>query len=54
MPYPAPSSPTYISAEQQRKHPPLAPDFVVELMSESDDLREARQKMEEYIDNSTP
>ena len=40
-----------LSAEQQRKHPPLAPDFVVELMSESDDLREARQKMEEYIDN---
>lgn len=36
---------------QQRKHPPIAPDFVIELMSENDDWREARQKMEEYIDN---
>lgn len=40
-----------LSDEQQRKHPPIAPDFVLELMSESDDLKEARQKMEEYVDN---
>jgi len=40
-----------LTAEQQRKHPPLAPDFVIELMSDTDDLRDARRKMEEYIEN---
>lgn len=37
-----------LTPEQQEKFPPLAPDFVLELMSPSDALAEARAKMEEY------
>jgi Uma2 family endonuclease len=40
-----------LSPEQQRKFPPIAPDFVIELRSESDDLEELRAKMREYMDN---
>lgn len=40
-----------LTSEQQEKHPPIAPDFVVELMSVSDDLKESQQKMQEYIEN---
>jgi Uma2 family endonuclease len=40
-----------LTAEQQEKHPPIAPDFVVELMSVTDDLKESQQKMQEYIEN---
>lgn len=40
-----------LSPEQQRKFPPIAPDFVIELRSESDDLEELRAKMGEYMDN---
>lgn len=40
-----------LTSEQQEKHPPIAPDFVVELMSISDDLKESQQKMQEYIEN---
>ena len=36
---------------QRRKFPPLCPDFVVELMSESDSLKETQEKMREYMDN---
>ena len=36
---------------QRRKFPPLCPDFVVELMSESDSLKETQGKMREYMDN---
>ena len=37
-----------LTPEQQDKFPPLAPDFVLELMSPSDTLAEAQAKMEEY------
>jgi len=40
-----------LTAEQKEKFPPIAPDFVLELMSPSDTLRETQEKMQEYIDN---
>lgn len=40
-----------LSPEQRRKFPPLAPDFVVELRSASDDLNILQAKMQEYIEN---
>jgi len=40
-----------LTLEQRQKFPPLAPDFVVELRSASDDLKPLQDKMQEYIDN---
>lgn len=44
-----------LSAEDQRKFPPIAPDFVIELVSSSDTslsrYKELQFKMQEYIDN---
>jgi Uma2 family endonuclease len=40
-----------LSAEERRKFPPLCPDFVIELMSESDRLPVLQKKMEEWIEN---
>ncbi|MEH2196602.1 MAG: Uma2 family endonuclease [Nostoc sp.] len=40
-----------LTPEQKEKFPPIAPDFVLELMSSSDSLRETQAKMQEYIDN---
>ena len=40
-----------LTPEQQKKFPPICPDFVVELMSPSDSLKETQDKMEEYRDN---
>jgi Uma2 family endonuclease len=40
-----------LSKQEKEKYPPLCPEFVVELMSESDTLKEAKEKMEEYIEN---
>lgn len=40
-----------LSTEQQKKFPPLCPDFVVELVSESDSLPAVQQKMEEWVEN---
>jgi Uma2 family endonuclease len=40
-----------LTAEQQEKFPPIAPDFVLELMSPTDSLRETQAKMQEYISN---
>ncbi|UKO97538.1 Uma2 family endonuclease [Nostoc sp. UHCC 0870] len=40
-----------LTPEQQKKFPPIAPDFVLELMSPSDDLKDTQAKMQEYIDN---
>ncbi len=37
--------------EQQKKFPPICPDFVIELRSESDALEPLQQKMQEYINN---
>jgi Uma2 family endonuclease len=36
---------------QQEKFPKISPEFVVELMSPSDKLKDAKLKMLEYIDN---
>ncbi|HEY9694722.1 MAG TPA: Uma2 family endonuclease [Oculatellaceae cyanobacterium] len=38
-----------LTFEQRRKFPPIAPDFVIELRSATDDLKTLRQKMQEYI-----
>ena len=40
-----------LTPAQWRKFLPLCPDFVVELMSPSDNLAEAQAKMEEYLAN---
>ncbi len=37
--------------EQREKFPPLAPDFVIELMSPSDALADLQAKMQEYMEN---
>lgn len=39
------------SAEELKKFLPLCPDFVIELRSESDNLKDLQSKMEEYIEN---
>ena len=36
--------------EQKRKFPPIAPDFVMELRSETDSIKILREKMQEYMD----
>ncbi|AFZ43147.1 protein of unknown function DUF820 [Halothece sp. PCC 7418] len=38
-----------LTKEQKRKFAPLDPDFVLELMSPSDDLDQLQNKMKEYI-----
>ena len=40
-----------IAPEKQKRFPPLCPDFVVELLSPSDSLTIAQEKMREYLDN---
>jgi Uma2 family endonuclease len=40
-----------LTAEQQEKFPPIAPDFVLELMSPTDSLKETQAKMQEYMSN---
>lgn len=40
-----------LNEDEQERFPPIAPDFVVELMSASDILKKAQEKMHEYIDN---
>jgi Uma2 family endonuclease len=39
-----------LTPEQRRKFPPIAPDFIVELRSATDDLEMLRDKMREYRD----
>ncbi|MEH2176735.1 Uma2 family endonuclease [Nostoc sp.] len=38
-----------LTPEQRRKFPPIAPDFVIELRSATDDLEMLHSKMHEYI-----
>lgn len=38
-----------LTSEQREKFPPIAPDFVLELMSPSDSLSETQAKMQEYM-----
>ncbi|MFM6017388.1 MAG: Uma2 family endonuclease, partial [Dolichospermum sp.] len=40
-----------LSKEEKRRFPPLCPDFVVELRSETDSLEKLRTKMREYENN---
>lgn len=40
-----------LSGEERKRFPPLCPDFVIELRSETDSLNELRAKMREYRDN---
>jgi Uma2 family endonuclease len=40
-----------LTDEQKRSFPPISPDFVIELRSPSDSLKELRAKMQEYMDN---
>ncbi|MHC5725901.1 MAG: Uma2 family endonuclease [Nostoc sp.] len=40
-----------LTPEQQEKFAPICPDFVVELRSRSDSLKELQEKMQEYIEN---
>ncbi|AFZ17792.1 Uma2 family endonuclease [Allocoleopsis franciscana] len=40
-----------LTPEQQTKFAPLCPDFVVELLSPSDSLKDTQEKMKEYRDN---
>ncbi|HEX8459255.1 MAG TPA: Uma2 family endonuclease [Pyrinomonadaceae bacterium] len=40
-----------LTEEEQERFPPLCPDFVVELRSRTDTLKNLRRKMEEYLAN---
>ncbi|MGF1936516.1 MAG: Uma2 family endonuclease [Nostoc sp. ChiQUE02] len=40
-----------LTPEQQEKFAPICPDFIVELRSRTDSLKELQEKMQEYIEN---
>ncbi|HLO48009.1 MAG TPA: Uma2 family endonuclease [Kamptonema sp.] len=40
-----------LTPQQKEKFPPIAPDFVLELMSPTDTLKETQSKLQEYMDN---
>lgn len=40
-----------LTTEEKKRFPPLCPDFVIELRSETDTLEKLRSKMQEYRDN---
>ena len=40
-----------LDTKQKRKFPPLCPDFVIELRSETDSIKTLKLKMLEYMDN---
>lgn len=40
-----------LTSEQRKGFAPLCPDFVIELLSATDDLVELQGKMQEYLDN---
>ena len=42
-----------LSESEQRRFPPICPDFVIELRSPSDSLRDVQAKMVEYMENGT-
>ncbi|MCC5650496.1 Uma2 family endonuclease [Nostoc sp. XA013] len=42
-----------IPVELRKKFAPICPEFVIELRSQSDNLRILQDKMQEYIDNGT-
>ncbi|MGK7881584.1 MAG: Uma2 family endonuclease [Crocosphaera sp.] len=40
-----------LTQEEKEKFPPIAPDFVLELKSKTDSLKEVQKKMQEYMNN---
>ncbi|MGV0024494.1 Uma2 family endonuclease [Phormidesmis priestleyi] len=40
-----------LTPTQRKKFAPIAPDFVIELRSETDDLKTLQDKMQEYLEN---
>ncbi|MBD6614885.1 Uma2 family endonuclease [Komarekiella sp. 'clone 1'] len=40
-----------LTTEERKKFPPLTPDFVIELRSETDRLKPLQDKMQEYLEN---
>ena len=42
-----------LSDEAKKKFPPPCPDFIIELKSESDSLKDLRAKMQEYLEKGT-
>ena len=40
-----------VPVDLRKKFPPICPDFVIEIRSESDSLKNLQAKMEEYIEN---
>ena len=40
-----------LTPEQKKKFPPICPEFVIELRSETDNLKTLQNKMLEYLDN---
>jgi Uma2 family endonuclease len=40
-----------LTSEQKEKFPPIAPDFMLELMSPTDNLETVQAKMREYLEN---
>jgi Uma2 family endonuclease len=40
-----------LTSEQRKKFPPLVPDFLMELRSQTDRLASLQEKMKEYIEN---
>jgi Uma2 family endonuclease len=40
-----------LTDEEKKKFPPLTPDFLIELRSQSDRLKPLQDKMQEYLEN---
>lgn len=40
-----------LTPTQRKKFPPIAPDFLIELRSATDELQPLQEKMQDYIDN---
>ena len=40
-----------LSQEEKKRFSPICPDFVIELLSPSDNLKETQAKLQEYLDN---
>ena len=40
-----------LTPEQKQAFPPIAPDFVLELVSPTDNLKDTQEKMQEYLDS---
>jgi Uma2 family endonuclease len=40
-----------LTSDERKKFPPIIPDFLIELRSQSDRLRQVQDKMQEYLEN---